>query len=132
MEGWFVLEMFGHIRHIGFVTEVEAFGGKLGRIEALQSDGTSVTTMFGAASVFRLTPVTEEKAREMVKPYEYKPLSVRTVTVCDVCGMDAFDCECSQRSNGEAETFRGGSSYGTDGDVEILGNQQLNDARSSA
>lgn len=86
MEGWFILEMFGHIRHVGFVTEVEAFGSKLGRIDALQADGSSVTVHFSAASIFRLTPTTEESAREMVKPYEYKPLATRKR--CECCDVE--------------------------------------------
>jgi hypothetical protein len=77
VEGWFILEMFGHIRHVGYVTEVEAFGAKLGRIDSLQRDGSIVTVHFGAASVFRLTPTTEETAREMMKPVAYEPLTLK-------------------------------------------------------
>ena len=92
MNGWFVLELMGHVRHIGYVTEVEAFGGKLGRIDVLQADGSQVTVMFGAASVYMLTPTTEEAAREMVKPYEFKPLTMRVR--CVNCDELVDDCTC--------------------------------------
>lgn len=76
MEGWVILELMGHVRLIGIISEVEAFGSKLGRIESLQRDGTFVTQHFGAASVYRITPTTEETGREMMKPVEYSPYSL--------------------------------------------------------
>ena len=70
MNCWMILEMYGHVKHIGYVTEVDAFGGKLGKIETLERDGSSKTIYFGGSSVYRLTPVTEEEARELAKPWE--------------------------------------------------------------
>lgn len=81
MEGWVVLELMGHVRLIGQVAEVEVFGSKLGRIDVLQRDGSTLTQYFGAASVYRITPTTEEAAREMMKPYEpfrYNPSLLST------------------------------------------------------
>lgn len=62
-ETWAVLELLGHRRLAGRVTQVEFFGGKLGRIDVPQPDGSFVTVYFGAQSVYALTVTTEEAAR---------------------------------------------------------------------
>lgn len=62
-EVWCVLELMGHVRTAGRVTEEEKFGGKLGRIDVPTAGGGFVTQYFGASSVYRLTVVTEEAAR---------------------------------------------------------------------
>lgn len=69
MEGetWAVVELMGHVRLGGRVTEEEKFGGKLGRIDIPTADGGFVTQYFGASSVYRLTIVAEDVAREVAK-----------------------------------------------------------------
>lgn len=92
-KNWAVVELLGHVRIAGLVSEVEMFGSKLGRIDiplppvpgcakcfgiglipsAMSSDKTIkvcedcrskfVTQFFGGQSVYRLTVVTEEAAR---------------------------------------------------------------------
>lgn len=59
---WCILELLGHVRTGGIVTEEERFGGKLGRIDIPQGEGF-VTQYFGHSSVYRLTPVAEDVAR---------------------------------------------------------------------
>lgn len=62
-EQWAILELMGHVRLAGRVTEEEHFGAKLGRIDIPGPDGRFVTQFFGGGSVYRLTPTTEEIAR---------------------------------------------------------------------
>jgi hypothetical protein len=62
-EFWAKVELLGHVTLGGRVCEVERFGAKLGRIDVPQEDGTFVTQFFSAASVYRITVVTEEVAR---------------------------------------------------------------------
>lgn len=62
-EFWAKVEMMGHVTIAGRVSEVEMFGGKLGRVEVPQPDGTFATQFFGAGSVYRITAVSEEVAR---------------------------------------------------------------------
>lgn len=76
MTGWFIVELLGHVRLVGVVCEVEAFGGKLGRVDALQPDGSTVTQFFNAASIYRLTPTTEETAKALVQPTNHKALDL--------------------------------------------------------
>lgn len=63
-----IVELMGHVRMAGRLTEVERFGSKLGKIEVIDRAGDVVATQyFGGASVYRITPCTEETAREMAK-----------------------------------------------------------------
>jgi hypothetical protein len=61
---WAILELMGHVRLAGFVTEEAHFGTALGRIDVPGADGPT-TQYFGGASVYRLTPTTEEIARSV-------------------------------------------------------------------
>ena len=66
METWAIVELMGHVRVAGFVTEEERFGVKLGRVDIHDGD-QCVTQYFGGASVYRITPVSEEIARHIGK-----------------------------------------------------------------
>lgn len=71
MIGWAILELFGHVRLVGEVSEVDLFGSKMGRILVLGRDGERREQFFGGGSVYRLTPVSEEEARAEISPYDY-------------------------------------------------------------
>ena len=60
---WCVLELMGHIRLGGRVTEEQRFGGTMGRIDIPNGNGGFTTQYFGPGAVFRLTPTTEQLAR---------------------------------------------------------------------
>lgn len=92
-EGWAILELMGHLRTAGYVTEEEHFGCKLGRIDIPNGEG-SVTQYFGGSSIYRLTPTTEEIARAValrnqpapVQRWELPaPKEERAVRVCIAC-----------------------------------------------
>ena len=60
---WGIVELMGHVRLAGQISEEERFGGKLGRIDIPRKDGGFTTQFFNASSIYRLTPTTEEAAR---------------------------------------------------------------------
>lgn len=66
---WAIVELFGHIRHAGRITEVERFGVRFGRVDVPDTAPNAVlgalraTHEFAGAAVFRLTPCTEAAAR---------------------------------------------------------------------
>jgi len=60
---WAIVELMGHVRVAGRVTEEERFGAKLGRVDIPMEGGGYATQYFGGGSVYRLTPTTEEIAR---------------------------------------------------------------------
>jgi hypothetical protein len=78
--GWAVLELMGHRRRVGMVSEVEIAGGKLLRID-IPTDGGDITEFYGAASIYALRPVSEEIARraasEMADPRPVRPVEYR-------------------------------------------------------
>jgi len=99
--GWAIVELMGHVRLAGFVTEEEHFGAKLGRID-IHNGNTVVTQFFGGGSVYRVTPTTEEIAREIAK-HTAAPVSswdLRAITQreeehdeSDLCADEDFEDE---------------------------------------
>lgn len=80
-EGWAIVELMGHVRMAGRVSEAPMFGTALLRIDI--PDGESYTTQFASGgSIYRLTPCSEEVARAIanggqpapIEPWEIKRL----------------------------------------------------------
>lgn len=65
IDTWACLELMGHVRVYGKITEEEHFGQKLGRIEIPTGEDTWQTQFFGGSSVYRISPCDEETARKM-------------------------------------------------------------------
>lgn len=68
-----VVELMGHVRHVGRVTEVERFGTKMGRVDVpkggkFENGYTSV--FFSGASLYRFTPCDLATVETMNKPGE--------------------------------------------------------------
>ncbi len=64
-EGWAVLEVMGHRRLVGLVSECTIAGAGFLRIDIPGPDGGTLATQFYPPSaVFCLTPTTEEIARK--------------------------------------------------------------------
>jgi hypothetical protein len=72
-DSWAVLELMGHVRMAGRVTEEERFGAKMGRID-LPKEGGFTTVYFGGGSVYRMTPTTEEIARAVAAGSQPEPV----------------------------------------------------------
>lgn len=72
---WALVEIMGHQKAAGRVTEAPVAGGVMLRID-IPKDADSkefVTQYINTGSVFRLTPVTEEVVRAALTRYEWKP-----------------------------------------------------------
>jgi len=65
INAWCCLELMGHVRVYGKVSEEEHFGQKLGRIEIPTGEDSWQTQFFGGSSVYRISPCDEETARRM-------------------------------------------------------------------
>lgn len=72
-EQWAIVELMGHVKIAGLVTEEERFGTKLGRVDIPNGD-TFVTQYFNGSSLYRLTPTTEEIARSVAKSNQPAPV----------------------------------------------------------
>jgi hypothetical protein len=73
---WCIVELFGHIRLAGRVSEVERFSVKMLRLDIPKRDGDGwLTTQFiGGAALFRVTPTTEEEARGVAAISQPEPV----------------------------------------------------------
>lgn len=57
-----MVELMGHVRHCGLVTEVERFGQKMMKLEIHKPDEI-IEQLIGGAAIYRVTKVTEEFCR---------------------------------------------------------------------
>lgn len=72
---WAIVELMGHVRLAGKLTEEERFGAKMGRLEIPQRDGSFVTRMFGGSSVYSITYVDEAAARAVAAYTTVQPVN---------------------------------------------------------
>jgi hypothetical protein len=75
IEMWGIVELMGRVRLAGLLTEENHFGAVLGRIDIPQADGSLVTQWFGGNSVYRITPVAEQIARDIALSEKPKPIN---------------------------------------------------------
>jgi hypothetical protein len=73
-ESWAVVELMGHVRMAGRLTEEERFGGKMGRLDVPGEEERWTTVYFTAASVYRITPCSEEAARAVALRSKPEPV----------------------------------------------------------
>jgi hypothetical protein len=71
-EGWVILELMGHRRLTGYLTEQEIAGRAFLRIE-IPGDPPA-TQFYGAEAVYCITPTTEETAKEASKLNRITPV----------------------------------------------------------
>lgn len=95
---WAILELMGHVKLAGIVTEEERFGTKMGRIDIPDGNGGFTTQYFGGSSVYRMTPTTEEIARHIAEdnqPTPVHPWQLRQLTSAAApVDPDDVDREC--------------------------------------
>lgn len=92
---WAIVELMGHVKMAGYVTEAELFGSKLARIDIPGPDDKFVTQYFGGSSVYRITPTTEEIARAVAKHNSPAPVHrwelAQPKQIAETFGMERDD-----------------------------------------
>jgi hypothetical protein len=74
-EGWAIVDLMGHLRMGGYVSEVEFGGSRVGRIDVpAEGDEPASTHLFGGQSIYRLTFVDEEIARRVARSSPARPV----------------------------------------------------------
>jgi len=73
-ETWAIVELMGHVRLAGRLTEENRFGTALGRIDIPTGGDEFITQYFGGGSVYRITPTDEETARQVAKAARPQPI----------------------------------------------------------
>lgn len=74
LKSYAVVEMMGHRKIVGLVTESDISGGQLIRVDVLGSTGEPERTEYvGVGSIYCLTIVTEEVAKKTAQSYAPRP-----------------------------------------------------------
>lgn len=71
---WAILELMGHRRLAGMVTEQTIGGAAFIRIDIPGADGKSSTQFYSPAAVYAITPTTEELARAVAASSQPAPV----------------------------------------------------------
>lgn len=74
--GWAVVELMGHRRIAGHVSEAAQYGTAMIRIDVPTEDGRPpITQFYGGNSIYCLSPVTEDVARAVARRNQPAPVS---------------------------------------------------------
>lgn len=127
-----ILELLGHKRLAGRVSEEQRFGGVVGRIDIPNAEGGYSTQFFSAASIYRLSIVTEDVARavalschpEPVHSWELpKQLPVKQELIGGLYDPSGEAADDIRRADGEHGTYTGGLEI--DDDDSDIGDEDL-------
>lgn len=110
---WAVIELLGHRRFAGYVSEEEHFGKRLIRLDHPAdepADGFVSTQFYGAEALYCLTPTSEEIARAIAKRNKPEPvhrweLPPPPEAPVAVGGRDAFEQEDHDGEGNDDEPF---------------------------
>jgi hypothetical protein len=73
---WALVELMGHQRIAGRVTEAQIGGAKFVRVDVPASEGVQALTKYlGSSSIYAITPVTEETATAIARQLKVAPIS---------------------------------------------------------
>lgn len=100
-EAWALVELFGHQRIVGRVTEQPLGGASFIRVDVPDATGeTAFTRMYGAAAIYSISPIDRAMAIELaqacdavpVRPYELRQLPPPSATT-------AHEDDCEDRDD---------------------------------
>lgn len=103
---WAIVEVFGHAKFAGRVTEQAIGGASFVRVDVPEVNSSpAFTKLFGASAIYSITPVTEELARKAVKACHSEPISVyipeERQLACQPCKHGLYNCEQCDEENVE-------------------------------
>lgn len=76
-ELWAIVEVMGHARYAGRVSEYTELGVPLVRVEIPETQASpACEKLLGASSIFRITPCTEEAAKVAAGQFRVEPLNL--------------------------------------------------------
>lgn len=67
-----IVEVMGHVRHVGRVSEVERFGQKFCQVEPLKNHEFLPPVLVGGASIYQFRPCSAEQAFMLTETWEFK------------------------------------------------------------
>lgn len=76
-ESWCIVEVMGHGRYAGMVTEQQLGGGSFIRVDVpAVGDRPAFTKLLGHSSIFAITPCTEQTAHQAAKSFAVRPFAM--------------------------------------------------------
>lgn len=72
--GWCILELMGHRKYGGHVSETEIAGAQFLRLDVHNNSGQILTQYYSPSSVYCITPTSENIARRMGEAYIPAPV----------------------------------------------------------
>jgi hypothetical protein len=76
-EQWCLVEIFGHQKYAGLVTEQQIGGANFVRVDVPETSRSKpFTKLFGASAIYSMTPIEEDVARVLAAQYDQRPVSV--------------------------------------------------------
>lgn len=104
---WALVELFGHQKIVGKVSEASLAGGAFLRVDVPSFNGQPAFTRFySPGAIYSINPVTEEIARGLAERYRNEPVSPYEMpkiadkfqpnfsTNCPDCGELRENCTC--------------------------------------
>jgi hypothetical protein len=72
---WALVELFGHTRIAGLVTEESIAGGAMVRIDVPETESSAqFTRIVNITAIYAINPITEDLAREMARNLRVAPI----------------------------------------------------------
>lgn len=75
LDQWCILELMGHRRLVGRLSEATIAGASFLRIDIPGADGRETTQFYAPSAVYAITPTTEELAARMASLNTVAPIS---------------------------------------------------------
>lgn len=73
---WCLVELFGHQKIVGKVTEATIAGGAFLRVDVpAVAENKPYTRFYGPSAIYSINPITEEIALQMLSQYRNEPVS---------------------------------------------------------
>ncbi len=84
-EFWAIIDLFGHQKIAGFITEAEIGGCSFVRVDVPEVEGSEALTKFyGNGAIYSMTPVSEELVKVFVKRFKPAPLNVYIPEILEI------------------------------------------------
>lgn len=75
-ESWAIVEVMGHSKFAGFVSEQTIGGCSFVRVDVPEVEGRpAFTKLLGQSAIFGITPTTEETARKCAEHFRARPMA---------------------------------------------------------
>lgn len=111
-ESWCIVELFGHQRIAGLVTEQTIGGSSFVRVDVpANGDTPAYTRLFGNGAIYAINPVSETVARAAAAQYRSAPVSIydfpelRALTSQRALGLEEQEFDSDEDYRADRRTF---------------------------